>query len=89
MLRSRKERIAREQQAEVDIASNTNSPAKIYNLSLKDYSSLVVTVDTLLRDCRSLNSWLDSLDKIVNILVNKSEECPRLIWFYSKDPSVL
>ena len=46
-----------------------------------------MTVDTLLRDRRSLNSWLDSLAKIVNILVNKSEECPRLIWFYLKDPS--
>jgi len=69
------------------MASNYNSSAKSYSLSLKDYTSLVMNVDTLLRDHRSLNSWLDSLAKIVNILVDKSEECPRLIWFYLKDPS--
>ena len=87
LAKEQEKRIAREQQAEVVMASNYNSSAKSYSLSLKDYTSLVVNVDTLLRDHRSLNSWLDSLAKIVNILVNKSEECPRLIWFYLKDPS--
>ena len=87
MPRNRKERIARDQQTEVDIPCNTNYSAKIYNLSLNDYSSFVVNVDTLLRDRRSLDSWLDSFDKIVNNLVNNSEEYPRTVWFYSKVPS--
>ena len=65
LAKEQEKRIAREQQAEVDMASNYNSSAKSYSLSLKDYTSLVVNVDTLLRDHRSLNSWHDSLDKML------------------------
>ena len=57
------------------------------SLSLHDYGSLKVDVDELLRSHASVSSWLVSLDKSVDILVGKSEECPRLVWFYSKDPS--
>ena len=53
-------------------------------MTINDFARVVIDVNNLLNNQTSLTAWLESHEKTLNILVNKSNECPHLVWFYPK-----